>query len=128
MKRPEFYTQTEYWKKYNDFLPKELQYKATKLPTEVYWKWKDYSIHIDKMPIDNSPIKIIIVHGSGANGRVLGLYGNYLNELGYEYLAPDLIGYGLTKNPSNRNIVYDEWVNCVSDLVDEEYQKDKKEF
>jgi alpha-beta hydrolase superfamily lysophospholipase len=126
MKRPEFYTQTEYWKKYNDFLPKELQYKATKLPTEIYWKWKDYSIHIDKMPIDNSPIKVIILHGSGANGRVLGLYGNYLNELGYEYLAPDLIGYGLTKNPSNRNIAYDEWVNCVSDLVDEEYQKDKK--
>ena len=58
------------------------------------------------MPIDNSPIKVIILHGSGANGRVVGLYGNYLNELGYEYLAPDLIGYGLTKNPSNRNIVY----------------------
>ncbi|AKC20643.1 hypothetical protein IY39_12120 [Flavobacterium psychrophilum] len=126
MKRPEFYTQTEYWKKYNDFLPIDLQYNDAKLPIETYWKWKDYSIHIDKMTADSSPVKVIILHGAGGNGRVIGLFGNYLNELGYEYLAPDLIGYGLTKNPSNRNIEYSEWVNCISDLVDEEYQKDGK--
>jgi len=126
MKRPEFYTQTEYWRKYNDFLPDDVQYKETKLPTETYWRWKDYNIHIDKMISDSSAVKVIILHGAGSNGRVVGLFGNYLNELGYEYLAPDLIGYGLTKNPSKRNIEYNEWVNCVSDLVDEEYQKDKK--
>ena len=126
MKRPEFYTQTEYWKKYNDFLPKDLQYNASKLPTETYWKWKDYGIHIDKMTAESSTVKIIILHGAGGNGRVIGMFGNYLNELGYEYLAPDLIGYGLTKNPNNRNIEYSEWVNCVSDLVDEEYKKDQK--
>jgi alpha-beta hydrolase superfamily lysophospholipase len=126
MKRPELYTQTEYWKKYNDYLPKDLQYKDTNLPVETYWKWKDFSIHIDKMNADDSPVKVIILHGAGGNGRVIGLFGNYLNKLGYEYLAPDLIGYGLTKNPNKINIKYDEWVNCVSDLVDEEYRKDKK--
>ncbi len=68
----------------------------------------------------------ILLHGAGGNGRIIGLFGNYLNELGYEYLAPDLIGYGLTKNPNVRNIDYSEWVNCVSDLVDEEYRKDRK--
>lgn len=126
VKRPEFYTQTEYWKKYNNFLPNDLQYKETKLPFETYWKWKDYSIHIDKMIADSSPVKIIILHGAGGNGRVIGLFGNYLNELGYEYLAPDLIGYGLTKNPKKTNIEYSEWVDCVSDLVDAEFQKDRK--
>lgn len=126
MKRPEFYTQTEYWKKYHDFLPKELQYKETKLPAEIYWQWKDYSIHIDKMTAEGSPVKVIILHGAGGNGRIIGFFGNYLNEFGFEYVAPDLIGYGLTKNPTNRNIEYGEWVNCVSDLVDEEYQKNKK--
>ena len=126
MKRPEFYTETTYWRKYNKFLPQNLQYKDTNLPIETYWKWKDYNIHIDKMKADNSPVKVIILHGAGGNGRVIGLFGNYLNELGYEYLAPDLIGYGLTKNPKRINIEYDEWVNCISDLVDEEYQKDKK--
>lgn len=126
MKRPEFYTQTEYWKKYNAFLPNHLQYKDTNLPIETYWKWNDFTIHIDKMNANNSPAKVIILHGAGANGRVVGLFGNYLNELGYEYLAPDLIGYGLTKNPSKANINYAEWVSCVSDLVDEEYRRDKK--
>ena len=126
MKRPEFYTQTTYWKKYNKFLPKELQYKDSNLPVETYWKWKDYDIHIDKIRADNSPVKVIILHGAGGNGRVIGLFGNYLNELGYEYLAPDLIGYGLTKNTKKINIKYEEWVNCVSDLVDEEFKKDQK--
>ena len=40
MKRPELYTQTEYWKKYNEFLPKDFQYKETNMPIETYWKWK----------------------------------------------------------------------------------------
>ena len=126
MKRPEFYTETTYWKKYNEYLPKELQYKDTNLPVEIYWKWKDYAIHIDRMNVQNSHLKVIILHGAGGNGRVIGLFGNFINELGYEYLAPDLIGYGLTKNPKDINIDYKEWVDCVSDLIDEEHKKDKK--
>ncbi len=126
MNRPEFYTETTYWKKYNDFLPKDLQYSEANLPNETYWKWKDYNIHIDRMQANKSPVKVIILHGAGGNGRVIGLFGNYLNANGYEYLAPDLIGYGLTKNPNKVNIKYDEWINCVSDLVDEEFKKDQK--
>jgi alpha-beta hydrolase superfamily lysophospholipase len=126
VKRPEFYSQTEYWKKYNAFLPHHLQYKNTSLPIEAYWKWNSFNIHIDKMNANNSPVKVIILHGAGGNGRVVGLFGNYLNQLGYEYLAPDLIGYGLSKNPTKKNISYADWVNCVSDLVNEEYHRDKK--
>lgn len=126
MKRPEFYTESEYWRKYNNFLPTDLQYKNTKLPTETYWTWKDYNIHIDQMKNDTSPVKVIILHGAGGNGRVIGLLGNFLNDIGFEYIAPDLIGYGLTQNPTNKNIKYEEWVNCVSDLVDSEYTKDGK--
>jgi alpha-beta hydrolase superfamily lysophospholipase len=126
LKRPEFYTESTYWKKYNDFLPPDLQYKDAKLPLETYWVWKDYKIHLDQMKIDSSPVKVIILHGAGGNGRVIGLFGNFLNSIGFEYVAPDLIGYGLTQNSKNRNIKYEEWVNCVSDLVDSEYQKDGK--
>ncbi|WP_293301263.1 alpha/beta fold hydrolase [Pedobacter sp. UBA4863] len=126
MKQSEFYTQTTYWKKYSSFLPRELQYRETKLPVETYWKWKDFNIHIDKMEVKHTPVKVIILHVAGGNGRIIGNFGNYLNEIGYEYLAPDLIGFGLTKNPKKRNIEYADWVNCISDLVDEEYQKDFK--
>jgi alpha-beta hydrolase superfamily lysophospholipase len=126
MKRPDYYTQTEYWKKYNNFLPEDLRYTDNNLPKETYWSWKDYNIHLDQMRIETSPVKVIILHGAGGNGRVIGLFGNFLSKNGYEYLAPDLIGYGLTKNPKNKNIKYEEWVNCVSALVDEEAKKDNK--
>lgn len=126
MKQPDFYTELDYWKKYNHFLPSELQYTDEKLPSESYWQWKDYHIHLDRMPNESSPVKVIILHGAGGNGRIMGLFGKYLNDNGYEYIAPDLIGYGLTKNPKNINIKYEEWVNCVSDLIDEEVGKDSK--
>lgn len=126
MKRPNYYTEFEYWKKYNKFLPEELQYRETNLPVETYWNCKDYQIHLDETKIDKSPVKVIILHGAGGNGRIMGLLGNFLNDLGFEYIAPDLMGYGLTKNKKNKNIDYAEWVDCVSDLVDEEYAKDNK--
>ena len=126
IKTPNFYTEINYWKKYNDFLPLDIQYQDNKLPIETYWKWKDYGIHIDRMKNENSSIKIIIIHGAGGNGRIIGPFGNFLSTIGYEYLAPDLIGYGLTKNLRNRNIDYEEWVDCVSDLIDEEIKNDNK--
>lgn len=107
-------------------MPLDIQYQDNKLPIETYWKWKDYGIHIDRMKNENSSIKIIIIHGAGGNGRIIGPFGNFLSTIGYEYLAPDLIGYGLTKNLRNRNIDYEEWVDCVSDLIDEEIKNDNK--
>lgn len=121
-----YYSQLSYWKKYNTFLPEDLQYKEDKLPTEEYWQWKDFNIHLDRMRNPKSPIKVIVLHGAGGNGRVIGLFGNFLHDQGYEYIAPDLIGYGLTQNLKNKNIDYSVWVDCVSDLIDEELLKDNR--
>lgn len=115
-----------YWRKYQEFLPTDLQYSEDNLPTEEYWNWKDYEIHLDRMRNPSSPVKVIILHGAGGNGRMIGLFGNFLNKQGFEYLAPDLIGYGLTKNPKNINIDYSVWVDCVSDLIDVELTKDNR--
>ncbi|MCV9927208.1 alpha/beta hydrolase [Flavobacterium sp. LS1R49] len=121
-----YYSETSYWKKYNLFLPEDLQYKDNKLPTEEYWQWKDYAIHLDRMKNADSPFKVIILHGAGGNGRVIGLFGNFLHNQGYEYVAPDLIGYGLTKNPKNVNIDYSVWIDCISDFIDQELIKDSR--
>lgn len=125
-KEMKFYTEETYWKKYQDFLPVDLQYERNNLPSEEYWNWKDYEIHLDRMRNPDSPVKVIILHGAGGNGRVLGLFGNFLSKQGFEYLAPDLIGYGLTKNPKKINIDYAVWVDCVSDLIDAELAKDNR--
>lgn len=121
-----YYSEDSYWKKYNQFLPEDLQYKDNKLPAEEYWQWKDFSIHLDRMRNPDSPLKIIVLHGAGGNGRVIGFFGNFLHDQGYEYIAPDLAGYGLTKNPKNKNIEYSVWVDCISDLVNEELLKDNR--
>lgn len=121
-----YYSQLLYWKKYNAFLPEDLQYKEDKLPIEEYWQWKDFNIHLDRMRNPKSPVKVIVLHGAGGNGRVIGLFGNFLHDQGFEYIAPDLIGYGLTENINNNNIQYDVWVDCVSDLVNEELSIDNR--
>jgi alpha-beta hydrolase superfamily lysophospholipase len=121
-----FYTEETYWRKYQEFLPTDLKYSDNNLPTEEYWNWRDYDIHLDRMKNSNSPVKVIILHGAGGNGRVIGLFGNFLYGQGFEYIAPDLIGYGLTKNPKNINIDYSVWIDCVSDLIDSELAKDDR--
>lgn len=126
MKKLEYYWQLSYWKKYHDFLPPELQYDLNNIPKEEYWRWNDMDIHLDRMENPASPVKVIILHGAGGNGRIVGLFGNFLYQQGFEYLAPDLIGYGLSQNLKNKNIEYKTWVSCVSDLVDAELSKDNR--
>lgn len=121
-----YYSKLSYWKKYNDFLPEDLQYKDNELPIEEYWQWKSFEIHLDRMKNPDSPVKIIVLHGAGGNGRVIGLFGNFLHDQGYDYIAPDLIGYGLTENPKNWNIDYSVWVDCISDFIDTELLKDNR--
>lgn len=126
MKKLNYYSQLSYWKKYHSFLPPELQYDLNKMPTEEYWRWNDMNIHLDRMKNPTSPVKVIILHGAGGNGRIVGLFGNFLYQQGFEYLAPDLIGYGLSQNLKNETIEYKTWVSCVSDLVDLELSKDNR--
>lgn len=121
-----YYSETEYWKNYQIFLPKDLRYSENTLPVEEFWPWGNFQIHLDRMENPDSPIKIIILHGAGGNGRIVGLFGNFLYQQGFEYVAPDLIGYGLTQNSTDENIEYDRWVHLVSDLVDHELQKDNR--
>ena len=41
--------------------------------------------------------KLILLHGGGGNGRLLSPIGVFFQKLGYECIAPDLPGFGLTK-------------------------------
>lgn len=120
------YKENTYWKKYQDFLPETLHYPEAHPPGESYWLWNGFQVHIDRMEHIASPCKIILLHGAGGNGRIVGLFGNYLCQQGFEYIAPDLMGYGLTQNPENKDVNYDLWVSCISDLIDLESAKDNR--
>ncbi len=63
------YENQETWRKIMSFLPDSLHLNETALPQEEFWKWKDNDVHIDRYENPYAPLKIILHHGIGTNGR-----------------------------------------------------------
>ena len=120
------YDQHESWKLFQEYFPKEYRISESNKPNEYYWDWDDYKVHIDHYIPNNDPknIKLILVHGGGGNGRLLSPIGIALSSQGYECIAPDLPGFGLTviKKPNS----YYTWINLLNDLIDKESVENKK--
>ncbi|WCL50157.1 alpha/beta hydrolase [Leptospira sp. GIMC2001] len=115
------YLETEHWHRYQRFLPESMKYKADLLPREEYWAWKNHSVHLDRYIRKNADCKIILVHGAGGNGRVLGpIAVPLLTDTNCDIISPDFPGYGLTVVPSDAKTKYEDWVELLSDLMDKE--------
>jgi len=120
------YRDEKYWEKYHDFLPEEFRFREGRLPDEEFWTWKGNKIHLDVMRNRKSEYKFILLHGGGGNGRLLSTFGSALYNNGYEYIAPDLPGFGLTEASEKDRSDYGSWIELVSDLVDQEYEQDDR--
>ncbi len=114
------------WKGFQKYFPEAFRINDENQPQEEYWDWKDYSVHIDRYVPENNTksVKIILVHGGGGNGRMLSPMGVVLRSEGYECVAADMPGFGLTEIRTPNS--YDTWVELVCDLIDREYQRDGK--
>ena len=111
------------WKKIQKFLPEHNRITEEFYPIEEAWNWNGNQIHLDRYVNPSADKKVILLHGGGGNGRLLSFMGIPLLKEGYEVVAPDLPGYGLSK--INDGIIdYQMWVNLVDDLIDKEYKKD----
>ena len=115
-----------YWKKYQRFFPEELQINENNLPTEEWWKCNDYHIHLDRMSVPNSKIKVILIHGAGGNGRLLAPYARMLQIHGYDVVTPDLPPYGLSYTESLKSMDYRDWIKIITEFIDQEYNRDGK--
>ncbi|GGY73164.1 alpha/beta hydrolase [Marinobacter zhanjiangensis] len=113
------YTTAEHWRRYLPFLPAWLRLSDDNLPAEDWWPWRGADIHLDRYPVERAPLSVIILHGAGGYGRLLVPYARMLQGQGYEVIAPDLPGYGLSRTPREL-ISHDRWVDCVVDLVQAE--------
>ncbi len=121
------YAEQEAWKKLQKQLPPEYQLSSNELPQEYFWSWPQHQVHIDFYPRPEAKAKVILLHGVGTNGRQMSLVlGHPLAQAGYETMAIDLPGYGLTTYPSKSNIRYEDWIKLVSDFIDSEAQKDDR--
>jgi alpha-beta hydrolase superfamily lysophospholipase len=120
------YNEFAYWKAFQSFFPNEFQLNEDNLPIEEYWDWTHYSVHLDRYTPKGNPrnIKILLIHGGGGNGRLLSPIGTAMSARGYECVAPDLPGFGLTE--INKPNSYDTWVNLVVALIEKEFEKDNK--
>lgn len=115
-----------YWKKYQSFFPEELQINENNLPTEEWWNWNDYHIHLDRMSAPNSKIKVIIIHGAGGNGRLFAPYARMLQVHGYDVVSPDLPPYGLSYTESSKPMDYQEWMKLMIEFIEQEFNRDGK--
>ncbi len=124
-KKLKFYKDTDTWRRMQIYLPEANRITAEIKPAEKIWNWKGHRIHIDYYPSPESPLKIILLHGVGGNGRLLSFAGIPLYRAGYELLSPDLPGYGLTEL-RQEIFTYDMWLEMVVDLIAEEKEKDNR--
>jgi alpha-beta hydrolase superfamily lysophospholipase len=117
------YRDLEDWKRYQAFFPASMRCTAETTPTEEWWSWTGLDVHLDRLAVPSSPLKVIVLHGAGAYGRVMAPAAVIARRHGWETVSPDLPGYGLTRVPRKR-FEYGLWVDCVEALIEAEVARD----
>ncbi len=121
------YGEQRAWREIQRFLPASLRFDDRFAPREESWPWRGHRVHLDRFERAASAAKLILLHGVGTNGRLMSLIvGGPLWKRGYETVAVDLPGYGLTDVAPRRIVVYDDWVDLVTELVEAERDRDGK--
>jgi alpha-beta hydrolase superfamily lysophospholipase len=114
------YEATSSWQRYREILQRNFGVVIARDPSETWRMIRGHNIHIDHWQPDGPPKgTLILVHGGGGNGRILAPLGDHAASIGWQALAPDLPGYGLTEPASDFRWDYDEWPAVVAELADE---------
>ncbi len=115
------------WQEIEQFLPAEFHIPKDQLPREEWWPWHGNNIHLDTYRNPQARIKVILFHGVGTNGRQMSMIlGAPLARRGYETIAVDMPGYGMTQVAKGATITYNDWVQAGSDLIDAELARDNR--
>lgn len=112
------YADQQAWKDIQMFLPRDKHLTVETTPVEEDWEWQGHRIHLDRLRNPAAPARVILFHGVGTNGRQLSLIaGAPLFRLGYDVVAVDMPGYGLTEPAPGTKVTYDDWVALAVDLI-----------
>ncbi len=123
----EGYRTQKAWREIQSFLPKEYQLAPADEPTEEWWDWHGHHIHLDRFRNAVAKVKVILFHGVGTNGRQMStILGRPLFASGFETVAIDMPGYGVTKVGAGITISYDDWVQAASDFIVAERERDAR--
>ncbi|WP_280309890.1 alpha/beta hydrolase [Nocardia abscessus] len=128
MSRPRFYRDQAAWRELQQFLPATLRMQSeADMPYEEFWRWGAHNIHLDRYPNPDAPAKVVLHHGVGTNGRQMNLIlGKPLAERGWEVVALDNLGYGMTEVGKATTPGYRDWVQMVTDYIAYEKSRDDR--
>lgn len=120
------YTADAGWCRIQALLPQCLRLDPSGVPMEEWQTVGAFSVHLDCWRRPDAPASVIIVHGGGGNGRLLAPYGAMAAMAGYEVIAPDLPGYGLTQVPGRRAVTYEDWRDTLSGVLEEQARRSRR--
>src|SRR5262245_61120900 len=106
------------WRRIDALLPEAIRLDPPNEPTEEWLSVGRFSVHLDCMRRPDAPATLVLVHGAGGNGRLLAPYAVFAAAAGYETIAPDLPGYGLTQVPSKAAIRYQDWRDVLAAVLE----------
>ncbi|MFF2354818.1 alpha/beta hydrolase [Kitasatospora sp. NPDC058115] len=124
---PDHYRDQQAWRDLQQFLPERLRLTDATAPEEEYWDWHGNRVHLDRYRNPDAKAKVVLHHGVGTNGRQMSLIlGAPLARRGFETVALDNLGYGLTKVKPGTTPSYDDWVDLVVDFLAHEQSRDDR--
>lgn len=106
------------WRRIDAQLPAAVRLDPANMPTEEWLTVGRFSVHLDCMRRPGAAATLVLVHGAGGNGRLLAPYAVMAAKAGYEVVAPDLPGYGLTQVPSKAAIRYQDWRDVLAAVLE----------
>ncbi|MGW2108567.1 serine aminopeptidase domain-containing protein [Streptomyces sp. NPDC001948] len=115
---PTHYRDQQAWRDLQQFLPERLRLTDATAPEEEFWDWRRHRVHLDRYRNPDAKAKVVLHHGVGTNGRQMSLIlGAPLARRGFETVALDNLGYGLTRVRPGTTPSYDDWVDLVVDFL-----------
>jgi alpha-beta hydrolase superfamily lysophospholipase len=125
--KPLYYRDQQAWRDLQQFLPERLRLDDTNSPEENFWEWHGSTVHLDRYRNPGAAAKVVLHHGAGTNGRQMSLIlGAPLAQRGFETVALDNLGYGLTRVAPGTIPSYDDWVDLAVDFLAYEQSRDDR--
>lgn len=122
-----YYRHQGSWRELQEFLPERLRLSDQTAPEEEFWDWNGHKIHLDRYRNPDATAKVVLHHGVGTNGRQMTLIlGAPLAKLGFEPVAVDNLGFGLTDVAPGSKYTYHDWVRMVVDFLAYEKTRDDR--
>ncbi|NMO20119.1 alpha/beta hydrolase [Pyxidicoccus fallax] len=125
---PTYATHEAGWRRVQALLPASLRLggAGAPMPGEEWLDVGAFRVHLDCWRRPEAPVTLVVVHGGGGNGRLLAPFGAVAAALGYEVVAPDLPGYGLTRVSDKRSLVYDDWRDTLAAVLEAEAGRSRR--